>query len=243
MLSGASYTTALVPGGTITSYKKLDNYEEMREAWTTGFEKEFRNLAQLDNTTGTPGMDAIHVMDFDQMRNIPIDRVVTYARIDVDFRPQKKDPNRVRITAGGHLIACPDELTTRTADLTCSKILWNSVLGTGDAKHAVPDIANFYLGTPLDRYEYMKMPIDFPPPHIKQQYDLESKVYKRYVWLETRKTIYGLPQAGILANKQQREKLEPHGYYKVPHTPGLWQHVTRPVQFSLVVDDFGVKYV
>ena len=25
-------------------------------------------------------------------------------------------------------------------------------------------------------------------------------------------------------------------------TPGLWRHVTRQVQFSLVVDDFGVKY-
>ena len=25
--------------------------------------------------------------------------------------------------------------------------------------------------------------------------------------------------------------------------PGLITHVTRPIQFSLVVDDFGVKYV
>ena len=33
------------------------------------------------------------------------------------------------------------------------------------------------------------------------------------------------------------------GYYEVAHTPGLWNHVTRPVQFSLVVDDFSVKYV
>ena len=28
----------------------------------------------------------------------------TYARSVVDFRPQKSDPNRVRITAGGNLI-------------------------------------------------------------------------------------------------------------------------------------------
>jgi hypothetical protein len=26
-------------------------------------------------------------------------------------------------------------------------------------------------------------------------------------------------------------------------TPGLWRHVTRPIQFILVVDDFGVQYV
>ncbi len=24
--------------------------------------------------------------------------------------------------------------------------------------------------------------------------------------------------------------------------PGLWKHDTRPIQFTLVVDDFGVKY-
>ena len=26
-------------------------------------------------------------------------------------------------------------------------------------------------------------------------------------------------------------------------TPGLWLHEWRPIQFSLVADDFGVKYV
>ena len=108
-------------------------------------------------------MNCVHVMDLEQIKNIPADRVVTYARVVVDFRPQKADPNRVRITAGGNLIAYPDELTTRTADLTCSKILWNRGLSTENAKYAGLDIANFYLGTPLDRYEYMKMPLKFFP--------------------------------------------------------------------------------
>ena len=102
-------------------------------------------------------MDAIRVMTLDEIKNIPADRVVTYARVVVDFRPQKEDPDCVRITAEGNLIAYPDELTTRTVDLTVSKILWN------DAKYATLDIANFYLGTPLDRYEYMKMPLDISP--------------------------------------------------------------------------------
>ena len=39
------------------------------------------------------------------------------------------------------------------------------------------------------------------------------------------------------------KKLAPAGYYKVPHTPGLWKHISRPIQFSLVVDDFGINYV
>eukprot|EP00804_Cyclotella_cryptica_P010472 CCRYP_012303-RA/>CCRYP_012303-RA protein AED:0.45 eAED:0.14 QI:0/0/0/0.6/1/1/5/0/1176 len=102
-----------VTGETITTYKRLINIPQMREIWTTAFGKEFGNLAQGDNKTG---------------------RTVTYGRIVIDFHPQKADPNRVRITAGGNLIKdYPGELTTRTADLTTSKILWNSVLSTEGA--------------------------------------------------------------------------------------------------------------
>ena len=63
------------------------------------------------------------------------------------------------------------------------------------------------------------------------------------MYLEICKAIYRLSQTGILANKQLREKLEPEGYYEVAHTPGLWRYISRPVQFSLVMYDFGVKYV
>ena len=62
------------------------------------------------------------------------------------------------------------------------------------------------------------------------------------MYLEICRTIYGLSQAGILANKQLREKFLPAGYYGVTHTPGLWRHVTRPIKSTLVVDDFGIKY-
>jgi hypothetical protein len=55
--------------------------------------------------------------------------------------------------------------------------------------------------------------------------------------------MYGLPQAGILANKLLEKRLNAHGYFQHRHTPGLWAHRSRPIQFTLVVDDFGVKYV
>ena len=29
----------------------------------------------------------------------------------------------------------------------------------------------------------------------------------------------------------------------MPHTPGLWKHVSRPIAITVVVDDCGVKYV
>ena len=55
--------------------------------------------------------------------------------------------------------------------------------------------------------------------------------------------MYGLPQAGIIANQLLRKRLAPHGYHKCKHTPGLWKHDSRPTTFTLVVDDFGIKYV
>ena len=89
----------------------------------------------------------------------------------------------------------------------------------------------------------MKMPLALFPDHIVKQYNLGEKGKNGFVYLELRKAIYGLPQAGSLANKLLKERLELHGYREVPHTPGLWKHKTIPVQFSLVADDFGVKYV
>jgi hypothetical protein len=55
--------------------------------------------------------------------------------------------------------------------------------------------------------------------------------------------VWGLAQAGILSNKRLRRKLAPFRYVECKNTPGLWHHETRPISFTLVVDNFGVKYV
>ncbi len=47
---------------------------------------------------------------------------------------------------------------------------------------------------------------------------------------------------GILANKCLQRKLAPFGYFKSTNTPGLWYHESRPIMFTLVADNFGVKY-
>jgi hypothetical protein len=55
--------------------------------------------------------------------------------------------------------------------------------------------------------------------------------------------MYGLPQAGLLANELLEKRLNAHGYHQSKLVPGLWKHIWRPIQFTLVVDDFGIKYV
>ena len=147
------------------------------------------------------------------------------------------------MTAGGNLIKYHGEITARTEYLTISKVLWNSFLSTKEANFMGINIGNFYLGTPMDRYEYMKIPLSIFTQHIIYQYDLHSRVRNRCVYHNIRRAIYGLPQAGALANVQLQKIIATAGYYKISHTPGLWRHITRPIQFTFLVDDFGVKYV
>jgi hypothetical protein len=55
--------------------------------------------------------------------------------------------------------------------------------------------------------------------------------------------MYGLKQAGLLANQLLQTCLAPFGYFPARHNPGLWLHKTRPISSTLIVDDFAVKYV
>ncbi len=55
--------------------------------------------------------------------------------------------------------------------------------------------------------------------------------------------MYGLPQSGLIANELLEKRLNKHGYRQSKLVPGLWQHDTCPIQFILVVDNFGIKYV
>jgi hypothetical protein len=126
----------------------------------------------------------------------------------------------------------------KSSRLTVVKLLLNSVISTPEARFMTGDIKNFYLGTPMMEYEYMRVPVSAVPDDIMEEYNLHNG----YLYVEVRKGMYGLPQAGRLANDLLTKKLAPHGYHPCPITPGLWKHETNSVVFTLVVDDFGVKY-
>jgi hypothetical protein len=95
----------------------------------------------------------------------------------------------------------------------------------------------------MESFEYMRIPIKLIPQEIINQYNLLPLVSDGHVYMEVQKGMYGLPQAVILANQLIARRLAIHGYRQTKFTPGLWGHVTRPIQFTLVVDDFAVKYV
>jgi hypothetical protein len=160
-----------------------------------------------------------------------------------DIWPQKKEMHRVRLTVGGDIIDYPGETATKNADLTTSKCLWISAISTKGAQYMCADVKHFYLNTILDRPEYMKLALSLIPHEIIDMYGLAEKANNGQVYIQINKGMYGLPQAGKLANDLLVKRLAPHGYRPIRHTHGIWKHNTRPVTFILVVSNFGIKYV
>ena len=158
------------------------------------------------------------------------------------IRPQNDETHRTRLTVGGNLINFPGDFTTPTADLITAKLIFNIVLSTKNAKFMCADIAKFYLNNPMNIYGYMNLPLDIIPEEIIQQYNLINLAHKGFVYMEIQKGMYGIPQAGKIANDKFKLHLDKFGYEPAPITPGLWRHQTSPLQFSLVVDDFWIKY-
>ena len=89
----------------------------------------------------------------------------------------------------------------------------------------------------------MFIPINSIPQEIIMHYKLRDIVHNGKVYMEICRGMYGLPQAGILAEKQLICFLSSYGYAPVCHTLGLWRHTWRPISFCLVVDDFSVKFI
>ena len=221
--------------GDLLEYRHLIKHPKYKDTWSQSFGKEIRRLATTTET-----------IFFINKHEIPKERQgdVTYGRIVCVYRDGKKDKYRTRITMGGNLITYPGDCGTPTADLLTVKLLFNSIISTPNAKFMSIDIKDFYLKTPMERYEYFRMKLELFPEDIIEDYDLRNKVDANgNVHCEVRRGMYGLPQAGIIAQELLEKRLLTAGYTQSKITPGYWKHEWRPISFTLVVDDFGVKYI
>jgi hypothetical protein len=219
-------------------YMALKTDPRLQPLWKRGFGNEYGRLFQ-----GIRDIPGTNTCFFIKLTSVPNDRKITYGKIVCDLKPHKKEKERVRLTVGSDRLDYSSDVTTSTADITTFKILINSTLSTEEAAMMMMDINNYYIGTPLPWFEYMKMLLSRFPEEIVQKYNLNALAVEGWVYIEIRKGMYGLKQAGLLANQLLQTRLAPFGYYPARHTPGLWLHKTRPISFTLVVDDFAVKYV
>jgi len=209
--------------------------------WAKSYANELGRLTQVIRD-----IPDTNTMFFIKKSDVPVDRRknIRYGRIVVTLRPQKSEEECRRLTVGGNLIDYPWEVTTPTADLTTAKLLFNSVISTPKAVFVVMDCKNFYLMTPMLRPEFMRLKMHLIPDEIIQKYNLTEKVdEKGWIYVRIEQGMYGLPQAGHLANKLLAKRLDQEGYYQCQYTPGLWRYKWRPITFCLVVDDFGIKTI
>jgi hypothetical protein len=86
----------------------------------------------------------------------------------------------------------------------------------------------------------MKIPLALFPAWSIEQYNLNKMALDGWMYIKIRREVWGLSQAGILANKRLRRKPTPFGYYESVNTIGLWHHELQLLTFTLAVDDFGV---
>jgi hypothetical protein len=198
-------------------YSALMKDRRLQPLWTRGFGNECGRLFQ--GIQDIPGTDTCFFID---LKHIPHDIKITYGKIVCDYKPHKKEKERVRLAVGGDKLYYAGDVATSTADITTFKILINSTLSTEDAAMMMMDIKNYYLGTPLQWFEYMEMLLSCFPDKIIQKYNLKALAVDGWVYIEIRKCMYGLKQSGLLADQLLQTRLAPFGYYPARHTPGLW---------------------
>ncbi len=223
--------------GVLSEYKDLRTSSE-GQRWELAMSHELGRLAQ-GNDYGTEGTNSMH---FIHKHEVPEGETATYCRIVADYRPQKADPYRIRCTVGGNLLEALGDYSAGACDLVSFKLLINSVLSNPRAKFMCLDLKNFYLNTKLKHDRYMRIRIADIPDDIINRCDLRDKVSNGYVYVKITGGMYGLPEAGQIANEELLAVLGKDGFYESRHTNGLILHKSRPLMFDLCTDDFGVSY-
>jgi hypothetical protein len=195
-------------------YLALMKDPRLQPLWNRGFGNECGRLFQ-----GIRDIPGTNTCFFTTLKNIPHDRKITYGKIVCYCKPHKKEKERVQLTVGGDILDYSGDVATSKANITTFKILINSTLCTKDAAMMMMDIKNYYLGTPLPQFEYMKMLLSRFPEEIIQKYNLNDLAIDGWVYIEIQKGVYGLKQAGLLADQLLQTGLAPFGYYPAQHTP------------------------
>ena len=210
-----------------------------KEIWHRSYANDLGRLAQgIGNR-----VEGTNTVFFIPKSAVPKHKRVTYGKKECTLCPNKAEVYRTRLTVGGDKLIYHGDTATQCASLTTAKLILNSTISTPGARFGCIDIKNMYYGTPMSDFEYMKIKYDEIPQEVITEYNLDKIVGPDgYIYLEIRKGMPGLKQAGKIANDRLTTHLAKYGYHPCKHTPALWRHVTRKVTFALVVDDFGVKY-
>ena len=211
------------------------------DKWELEQEKEFTRLL----STGTISPILCNDQPSDRRKDTTYYNPQVKEKLDAD----KNITRRVRGTLGGDRINFPGETTSPVADVAAVKILLTSVVsdrlnhGT-DTKFATLDIDDFYLrGDNLPRPEYCRVKLKDIPLETIALHSLEQYIENDEILFQIDGSMYGHPVAGRVCNQDLVKHLATHGYIQDDIVPCLFSHVSNGIQFTLIVDDLGIKHI
>jgi hypothetical protein len=199
--------------------------------WGKLYTKELGRLAQ--GVSGTKGTDTIVFIKYNKIL-LDRRRHITYGKMVVTYQPEKDNPNQTRLTVGGNWIVHHGNVSTPMVKMMTVQMHLNSMILTKGAGYCTFNIKDFYLITPMEQPEYMRMKLSDLPQEFVDLYD-HTKIAEDNgnVCMKVQKGMYGLLQAGILAHRLLKQRLNEHGYQQSQVTPGLWKHALRPLLHAL----------
>jgi hypothetical protein len=119
------------------------------------------------------------------------------------------------MTTGGDQLDYPGDASSPAVAMLDAKLHINSTISDAHkgAHYLGIDIKNYYLGTPMKYYQYIRVLAKMIPQEVwdDPRYDPHIEA-NGFVYLEIRCGMYGLKEASIFAFKQLVAKLAPHGY-------------------------------
>ncbi len=204
--------------GNLLEWRQLRTHPTLSTTWNTSYANKLGRLCQGIGTRPNKGK---HIKGTITLFPIPYDKIpadcrreITYSKIICKVQPEKgDDADHTRITIGDNNIAYPRDVGAPTGSIELVKLLNNSVLSQRNTRLlATMDLQNFYLNSPLDQSEYVRIKLVDIPQEFIDKYKLNKLARDSWIYFKMRRGMYGLPQAGILANNLLQDRLAKFDY-------------------------------
>ncbi len=148
------------------SYKSVCKGPE-GELWLAAAADEFDRLIEETST--------MRLVPWDKK---PAKRKVSYynPQIRIKTKGDGSREYRVRGTYGGDISDYQGPTSAQTADMMSIKILLNASVWEEGKNFMSLDIKDFYLGTPMEEKEYMRIHVSQIPPQSRRKYVTEDLI-------------------------------------------------------------------
>ena len=103
-------------------------------------------------------------------------------------------------------------------------------------------VNDYHLNNQMERDKYIMIQLSMIPQKFVEKCNLAAKAHNGYIHARVTKRMYELPPVERIAHDVLLKQLDLYVYHPSSKNLGLWKHNSRPINFTLVVDYFGVKY-